>query len=510
MARTVHVDWQVLLDENEWDSDAEMALPESQPVPAPPHVQVGRVFWASTLILCLLASVVGLRLWIQAQAGLAAVEKGLNHTLTTERRAAVEGDDLLGAALLDPEAELSWRNWMLGQQRQAWERMLDAQIVDFVLDGDRAMAQVRLTDAESGAVYRESRFYRETAGGWLRSQPAEELWGEVRTWESEYFVFTYRRLDGPAVIEAAPLLDRAYIHMHTALGQVIPVAASPEEKVAVRVVMRGGSNNPWYTRGEPLAVNSPRLMRLPAGVTDGEALAESVAFALRREAGNRFVGRSYQPAPEFLSGLRLWLAWEEELVQAAYRAELVTWLYGNGAFGPKVTLVSYRELCELFFAWEIVAPAVPMTFYCSNDPSPSSFTLRPPMSLRYLPLSLNREGLIYDISRDPLTGVLQAGTLGQPIAVATLLEYTAHTYGQASVVGLLRAAKEGETWRSAAPLLFGVSEAEFEAGWWAWLAAEYGVDTSEFQAARDNPAPEIVLDPAVARQALADYQARLR
>lgn len=47
-------------------------------------------------------------------------------------------------------------------------------------------------------------------------------------------------------------------------------------------------------------------------------------------------------------------------------------------------------------------------------------------------------------------------------------------------MALLQAAAEGESWRSVAPSLFGVSEAEFEAGWWAWLATEYGVDTSGF------------------------------
>jgi len=492
MAHVQQVNWQILLDENEWDRDEELTIPVPPVTPESSDSRVGRVYWGSGLLLCLLAAIVGLRLWMQAQAGLAAVEKGLSHTLTTERRAAAEGDELLAAALLDPETEFGWRVRMLDAQEQGRERALDGEIVDFVLADDRALAQVRLTDPASGAVYRESRFYRETGQGWLRSQPVAELWGESRTLESEYFVFSYGRLDGPAVAEAAPLLDGAYAHMYTTLGQVLPVALRPEQKVAVHLVMQSGSYNPWYSSGKPLAVNSPRLMRLPEGVSDGQALAEFVAASLRRAAVNRTIaplGRDYQPTPEFLSGLRLWLAWEENLVHADYSREIVRWLYGNGPDGPQAVLTSCGELCELFCAWEIVAPVVPVTFYCAADRLPSLFSLRPPTALHQISLGLSRELLAYEADLDPLTGGLYASVLGQPVAVATLLEYTTHAYGQASVLALLQAAQEGESWRGAVPRLFGVSAAEFEAGWWAWLAEEYGVDTSEFR--RDEIPKEV-------------------
>lgn len=485
MARTQTIHWQILLDEDAWDSDEVAPLPEAPPTPAGSDSRRGWVYSGSGLLLCLLIAIVGLRLWMQAQAGLTAVEKGLSHTLTLEHQAAVENDELLSTALLDSEAEFGWRVRMLEVQQQNAERMLDAEIVDFTLAGDRALAQVQLTDPQNGATYRESRFYRETPQGWLRSQPSEALWGEVRTLESEHFVFTYRRLDGPAVLEAAPLLDEAFVHWHTVLGQVIPVAAESEEKVAVHVLLRGGSYTPWYSTGKPLGVNSPRLMRLPAEVSDGQALAETVAVALRRAAVNRAVAplkRLYQPTPEFLAGMRLWLAWEENSARTDSRQELVAWLYANGPDGPEVGPNSYGRLCNLLYAWERVAPAVPMSFYCQPFQFAPTFSLRPPTSLRLLPLGLSRELLEYEANPDPLTGGLHASRLGQPIAIATLLEYTAHVYGQASVMALLQAAQEGEKWSSAVPRLFSVSAADFEAGWWAWLAAEYGVDTSEFQA----------------------------
>jgi hypothetical protein len=349
---------------------------------------------------------------------------------------------------------------MLAEKDVVGERAAaDIEITDFALQGDRAMAQVRVTDRSSGAVYRESRFYRETNQGWLRSQPAAELWGEPRTLESEYFIFTYVRLDGPAVFEAAPLLDRAFVHMYTTLGQALPVGIRPEEKVAVHLVMQGGSNTPWYRKGNPLAVNSPRLIRLPERVTDGQAVAEFVAVALRRAAVNRTIAlqQVYQPAPEFLSGLRLWLAWGEDLVQANYRRETVLWLYANGSDDPLTAQTRNRQRCELVYAWGNIMPVVPVTFYCSSDQFPSSFDLRPSTNLRQVPLGLRREFLDSEASLEQVTSGLYVTRIGQSIAIATLLEYATQTFGQTSVLALLQAAQEGKSWHTAAPELFGVS-----------------------------------------------------
>lgn len=303
MAQNLRVDWQVLLDENEWEAGEEVALPDAQSASAMPGLRGGYGVWIIGVLLCLLAVVAGLRLWAQAQTGLAAVETGLTHSMAAEQRAAADSDEFLATALLDPAAELSWRIWLLGQQRQPDERVLEVKIVDFVLAGDRAMAQIQLTDPDSGALYRENRFYRETPQGWLRSQPAPELWGESQSLESDYFVFIYRQLDSPAVAEAAPLLDRAFNLLHTELEQTQPVGVSPEQKVTVRVVISGGSNTPWHTAGEPLTVNSPHLMRLPEGVTEGQALADAVISALQREAINRSAGRSDEPGLDFLGGV---------------------------------------------------------------------------------------------------------------------------------------------------------------------------------------------------------------
>jgi hypothetical protein len=514
MSHTIRVGWQVLLDENEWDSDADVVIPapEPSPYPATGKRSLRGSYTAGVLLLLTLA--VGVRLWQQAQSGLAAVERGLSHTLSLESAASFAGDELLANALLDPQMDVAWRNQQLMEMAQADVRpSVELAITEIELYGDRAMAQVRVTDSDSGAIYRESRFYRETADGWLRSQPVPALWGEPRTLESEHFVFHFRRLDGAAVAEAAPVLDEAYMHMHAALGLPLPVAFPSQAKVEVRVVAGGESyGDPWYRTGNPLWINSPLLLHLPDQLTDSQALAELVAFPIRRALVNRAMsplGKESQPSPEFVSGLRLWLAWEEQTLRADYRMKLVNWVYSNAPNASNQRPVSDPDPCDLLAAWQLAAEVVPISFYCSQDMPAYVLYLRRPTALSHLPLSISRADALFGYVTDPMAGGVHINGLGQVVAVATALEYATHIYGEVCVADLLQAAREGKSWHSAAKKVFGVSEAEFEAGWWAWLAEEYGVDTSEFIAAQDSSQPLLMWDPAAVRQALAEYQARL-
>jgi hypothetical protein len=66
----------------------------------------------------------------------------------------------------------------------------------------------------------------------------------------------------------------------------------------------------------------------------------------------------------------------------------------------------------------------------------------------------------------------------ETVALATVMEYAAATYGPERVPLLLTEAGRQESWATLIPAVFGVSADEFEAGWQAYLATSYGVGVS--------------------------------
>lgn len=482
---TPTVGWKILLDEDEWDRDSPGLLPATEPrAEAAPKSRAG--WYVAGSILCLTLAV-GLLLWHRAQAGLAAAQTSLSRTLVLESQADKIGDELLAKALLDLQTDTDWRKRMLSEMARTESGSGDElELLDFALQGDRAIARVRVTNRETGFTFRESRFYRETADGWLRSQPEPTLWGDPQELESAYFVFHFHQRDGAAVAEAAPVLDAAYVHMYTVLGLPLPAAPITDSKIQVHVATGGGrpASDPSAETGQHIWVNSPQWVRLPDQLSEGDALAEVVSFSLRRRLVRKVLwlhGEQFEPTEEFESGLRLWLAWEETALLDAYAAELVRWLYSNISDSPPCLPFIYPEIGALLNAWEVGPLTLPMIFYCTNEslpPFPASG--RPPTTLRHLPLTVARGQMEYS-GGVGLSEQLHSSQTGRSIAIATVLQYAAQTYGSTSVSALVQAAREGGNWHTAIPQIFGISAESFEAGWWAWLAEEYGIDTAEFQ-----------------------------
>jgi hypothetical protein len=61
------------------------------------------------------------------------------------------------------------------------------------------------------------------------------------------------------------------------------------------------------------------------------------------------------------------------------------------------------------------------------------------------------------------------------IAVATLIEYAVATYGRERLPALVASLSQHNNWETLIPAVYGVSAAEFEAGWQAYLATNYGL-----------------------------------
>jgi hypothetical protein len=60
-------------------------------------------------------------------------------------------------------------------------------------------------------------------------------------------------------------------------------------------------------------------------------------------------------------------------------------------------------------------------------------------------------------------------------AVATLIEYVVAAYGYEQLPVLLAGLAQYDEWDTLLPAVYGVSSAEFEKGWQAYLVKEYGV-----------------------------------
>jgi hypothetical protein len=61
--------------------------------------------------------------------------------------------------------------------------------------------------------------------------------------------------------------------------------------------------------------------------------------------------------------------------------------------------------------------------------------------------------------------------------VEELTEYAVAIHGRECLPTLLEALGKHNTWEGVIPGVFGVSDDEFEAGWQAYLADQYGSDT---------------------------------
>jgi hypothetical protein len=65
------------------------------------------------------------------------------------------------------------------------------------------------------------------------------------------------------------------------------------------------------------------------------------------------------------------------------------------------------------------------------------------------------------------------------VALATLIEYAVATYGLERLPVLVAGLGQYESWETLLPAGFGVSAAEFEAGWQAYLVAHYGMPSPQ-------------------------------
>jgi hypothetical protein len=219
-------------------------------------------------------------------------------------------------------------------------------------------------------------------------------------------------------------------------------------------------------------------------LTADDLLAQSLVLVLFDQMADQAT-RRYDLPPHWLplrSGLRLWFIWNQELPLGGWRRPLVHWaLAGSTNAATQVTASVpdfAHNLCAQHHLWmrspiEIGVPVACLPQVNAEDEIVAWRYPYPPPLQEPLPVA----GDVPPLAQD--NGLwhsrLRLSPLAAPVALETMVEYAATTYGSERLPALLAALPHHTSWETLLPAVFGVSITEFESGWHAFLADRYDI-----------------------------------
>jgi hypothetical protein len=356
------------------------------------------------------------------------------------------------------------------------------------LERDVAVVEVTLPATAEQPALRQTRVYRYTGVDWQHTAPSAAQWGAPRQWRGEYLIIRYYAHNIEVVAEAATWLDARYGELHQLfLGE-------PPRRPLTVVVDPAQFPGQIATRAsvaEPLVVASPAVYLAPANISDAELLAESLLLALLDDLKAQALLRYDNAASaqelaqrarvqQLLQGVALWQLWQDELPLAAWREPLVQWDMSDARVrkpSPGEVVPSFHTaLCAMHRLWLSTPLALRIPLACDDGWDTRAYYLAwrlthaPPLRLAQFPLVTPEMALhLYDS-----LSVHPAAT----VALATVLEYAAATYGPERIPLLVVETGRHDGWAPLIPAVFGVSADGFEAGWRAYLAGQYNITPS--------------------------------
>ena len=417
------LNWQILEEEEEWNA-AIMAGVESDKLPA---AGAHRIAPLAAVCLSLLLAVIGTVLYQRASRNLVQIQTELDTAVAVEDWARRHGSEDLSGVWIDPEAPPVWNTSVYATLSDGHTESASsaASIQDFQLDKDWAMVRVwidRPSIYEQNEPFLETRFYRLTKTGWMRTAPQEEYWGEEITAETDYFTLTYRQRDTVAVREVMTDIDERYVTLQAEFG-LDPDPTGGQLRILVQpMVLPLTDPGLFRFQGDRLTIPSP--LQLPAleGLTDADVLRASILEPLAEYVVSKILSQAQVQCQwrALAQGVRLWARQEYRVLPSAYEHEMQSVLHSWSDLGSD-RLFSFAE------------------------GSPSCF------------------GFQYHTSLDMVADMV----------AKTVVSFAMLTYGHEAVPSLIEAAGEYDTWEELIPAVFGVSAEEFEQGWQAYLADEY-------------------------------------
>ncbi len=476
-------EWQVAPADAEWPLVAistPLGAPATTALDATAHWYTRRWLWGGVLTLLLLASAGGW-LWYTAQAGLDQIEGELSSTVQIELASVAPVPALLGVTRTTAPVSLAWEKQFEREQNilhtffppdiPVNQLITDLETIN--LQGDRAVTEFVTTGTDGTQALRQTRFYHHTAEGWQRTQPDAELWGQLRRLESSHFIFQYRQNDAQAVAAVAPQIDTLYIELQrnfglTPNGEKWVIEVRIEQVTGAIIIPRWAHNLP--------VVPSPAIYLAPAELSDEAILAQSIALPLIdymtwhaiEEHTIPFHWQSLQPS------LRLWQLWDLDAPLAQWRHDVVQWYFVDVVTDVterySVLPDSYSELCTMHSLW-ILSPllvGIPLECHISEKGTwIETGWLRHKSSIHLDQLTIPRSGW-ESVENAPFRSA-------EVVVGATLIEYAVVAYGHDQLSVLLASLARHDDWDTLLPAVYGISASEFEQGWHAYLAKEYGV-----------------------------------
>lgn len=487
MSTPPQFEWQTAEQDGEWVQLC------NEPV-APARAGSRWVYWSTAILVVLLAAAGSWRYTTHVRA----------HPGATELVAAVH-HDLQGAALTaTPSGNQVWEiTDPAGDQRQLMEQthqLAVAAPISFSVhspgeepDPDQTI-ELRTLDIQNDLAvvnvktqtHRETRFYRRTADGWQAAEPDPARWGPAQRLETDSFVFEYQAQDGATVAAVAPQLEAMYKTMRSNFGLENP---SPPVKIVVQVsLMQRPSNNRLIVSVDPrhsrsastlpspqyrIKVASPARYRAPVALSDADLLAQSLALPLvtyvvsevsRDERAEWYM----EEESNLFQALILWQLWDLQLPLAAWRAPVVQWRFHTlprHDLSQAPTLPSgYDDLCAMHQLWLFSPKEIGIPLTCgTTDRSPSYGS----EMHRTLTGQLDESALV--------VGHLETSYWidwsSDAVALATLFEFVVNEYGRERLPLFLQGVANYTRVDTLIPQVFGISPAEFEAEWQAYLAA---------------------------------------
>lgn len=484
------LEWVVMENDADW---ARACAPSSADSPpgakwaSQERLSSPQVLWGASVMLLLLVSAGGWW-WRTTQAGLQQREVEASARAAWEIAAVAQGDNRLAIRRKDGQGDIDW--WyqlaqeygglLAATQTADPAEPLDAALRNIKFQGGQAVADVVLYGRDGALAYRQTRFYQRTSTGWQVVAPDVNLWGPVGSLETPSFVFHFRQNDAAVVIAVAPRIEELYTTLRRDVG--LPVTPAPEKRIIeVSVTETPGHVMPWFWEPGRFLVPSPAVYRAPVELTDAELLAQSlalplIAHVLAQASEQQAIRPAWQP---LLNGLYLWQVWALDLPLAVWREVVVTWIYRDlPASRPGQAIIlpeRYAALCAAHTLWMPSPAQMNIPLLCA-EPHREELILSPWGS--YNPL-IRLDQLAVPLRpgeyiEEP-DSVHRIGYPGQAVAMATLIEYAVVTYGRERLPTLVAGLRSHDRWATLIPAVYGVSAAEFEAGWQAYLVAHYGL-----------------------------------